>query len=53
VRKTGVSQEERAAKEEEHRKTIVEIAKEIKKGELRKGKEFDKKLTGVGGSWSV
>jgi hypothetical protein len=44
VRKTGVSQEERATKEEEHRKTIVEMAKEMKKGALRKGKEFDKKL---------
>jgi hypothetical protein len=49
VRKTGVSQEERAAKEEEHRKTIVEMAKEMKKGELRKGKEGDR---GVGGSRS-
>jgi hypothetical protein len=45
VRKTGVSQEERAAKEEEHRKIIVEMAKEMKKGELRKGKELDKKMT--------
>jgi hypothetical protein len=32
VKKVGVSQEERAAREEEHWKTIVELAKEFNKG---------------------
>jgi hypothetical protein len=39
VKKVGVSQEERAAREEEHRKTIVELAKEFKKG-----KALDKRV---------
>lgn len=39
LKKVGVSQEERAAREEEHRKTIMELAKEFKKG-----KALDKRV---------